>query len=112
VEGSAGDEVEWPFPCQEQQAKDDVDDLQYRQRLYRRIERLRQPVPEDLWPEEPFYAGTNLICDPELEIEPKRPPPRLLVRLRNLHVAAVRTISLAQWFLISLPILSDFADFR
>lgn len=102
VDAGAGDEDEGVLPCDHPQAHDHVDDLQYRERLHCRVERLGQKVEEDLWPEEALESGGDLVC-----VMCKRPlfGSCSLVRY-HLQTPAVRVMSLAQWFLISLPMLT------
>lgn len=61
VDAGAGDEDEGVLPCDHPQAHDQVDDLQYRERLHCRVERLGQEVEEDLGPEEALESGGDLV---------------------------------------------------
>ncbi len=64
VKAGAGEEGQRPLPCEEDDAKDQVDGLQHWYRLDGRIQRLGGKVPKDLGPEVAFYRGSDLVWSP------------------------------------------------
>jgi len=105
VNAGAGDEAERPFPGEQQQTHDQVDDLEHRYRSDSWVEGCGEEVPENLGPEKGVNSGSDLVCIYDVS--------SLLVNLDvrllscNLQAADERTTSLAQWFLISLPMVVD-----
>lgn len=102
MESRACEEWEGPFPCESDDAEDEVEDLEHRGAGYGRVEVFGEEVPEDFWPEEAFYCGCYLICSFVLvymELD------GMLGEFGVGHVqaAAVRTTRRAQWFLINFP---------
>jgi len=61
MKGSAGDESQWPFPGEDNDTKEEVDDLEDGDRLYGSIEVLGEEIPEDLGPEETFHCSSDLV---------------------------------------------------
>jgi len=61
VNAGPGEESERPLPCEEDETKQEVDDLQHRYRLDSGIQRLCEKVPEYLGPEEARDSSSNLV---------------------------------------------------
>lgn len=61
VEAGARERLERELERHHAEAHDEIDDLQNRQRLDRRVERLGQEVEEDFGPEEALKGSANLI---------------------------------------------------
>lgn len=93
------EEGEGPFPGEDEDAEEEVDDLEDGEGFDGAVEIGGEEVPEDLWPEEPFERGGDLVygfCELLYLIKE--------MEGKNLQTAAVRTMRRAQWFLMSLPI--------
>lgn len=101
MHGCASQESERPFPAEHDDAEDEVDDLENGERFHCSIEVFCEEVPEDLWPEEAFDCGGYLICW-NLLVESFESNEKDS-REGDVQMEAVRTMSRAQWFLISLP---------
>jgi hypothetical protein len=71
VEAGAGEEAQRPFPCEEDQAKDEVDGLEDWYRFDGRIERLGDEIPEYLGPKVPFHGGSDLVHCRREDDEPR-----------------------------------------
>ena len=99
VEGGGGDGAQGPFPREDEQAEEEVDDLQDGDRLHGAVEVLGREVPEDFGPEEALQRGHDLICHGPLARHQREGR-----RQDDLQAAAVKTIRRAQWFLMSFPI--------
>ena len=52
-----------PLPCKYYDTKDEIDDLENRNRLYSTVEVLGEKVPEDLRPEEAMDSCSYLIYE-------------------------------------------------
>ena len=55
-----GDELQRPLPCQHQEPKDEVQDLQHGDWFDGDVEAGRDEVPEDLGPEEALNRSADL----------------------------------------------------
>lgn len=64
VDDGAGKPGEWPFKAEQEDAREEVDDLQGGDGLDRSVQRCRQEIPENLGPEEALNSGSNLVCLP------------------------------------------------
>ena len=62
MHGSSRKPGERVFPCETQNAQEQVNDLQDGNRAHSTVEVGGQKVPEDFWPEEAFESSSNLIC--------------------------------------------------
>lgn len=58
----AGDEPKGPFPSEDDDTQNEVDDLENGERLHGHVEVGGQEVEEDLGPEEAFECCCYLIC--------------------------------------------------
>lgn len=70
VDARAGQEAKGPLPCEENDAKEQVDGLEHRNGLDGPIERLGEEIPEYLGPEEPLQRGGYLVCRSSVSNEP------------------------------------------
>lgn len=61
VQTGTGEQWQWPFPGERDDAEEQVDDLQNWEGFHGRIEVLGEEVPEDLGPEEGFESSGYLI---------------------------------------------------
>lgn len=71
VDAGAGEEAQRPLPGEEDDAKDQINDLQYRHWLDYRVKGLGHKVPKDLGPEEARERGSNLISCRRQDDEPR-----------------------------------------
>ena len=103
----AREEGERPLPREADDAQEEVYDLENGEGLDGRVEVLGQKVPEDLGPEEGLERGGYLVCGVFVSLLFGWFGRVFLwdLGLGDLHAAAVKTISLAQWFLINLPMV-------
>ena len=90
--------LQWPFPRQAHEAEEEIEDLKNGYRLYSAVQVLSEEVPEDLGPEKALYCCCYLVCWMSV-CESDNMSDRVV------HIAAVRQINRAQWFLMSFPIL-------
>ena len=63
METGIGNEAEGPFPCETDEAKHEVEDLERGHRLHGSIEILSEEVPENLGPEESLDRRSDLVCE-------------------------------------------------
>ena len=61
MEGGACEEWEGPFPCETDEAEDEVDDLEDGRAGDGAVEVFGEEVPEDFGPEEAFECSAYLI---------------------------------------------------
>ena len=61
VDGGAGQERHGPLEGKEEDAKEEVEDLEDREGLDGHVEVLGDKVPKDLWPEEALYGSGDLV---------------------------------------------------
>ena len=107
VQPRAREEGERPLPREADDAQEEVYNLENGEGLDGRVEVLGQKVPEDLGPEEGLERGGYLVCGVFVSLLFGWFGRVFLWDLGSgdLHAAAVKTISLAQWFLINLPMV-------
>ena len=103
MEGGAGDEGGGPLEREHEDAGDEVDDLEDGNGSDSGVEGLGEKVPEDLRPKVALQCRSNLVCIKSLALPTLH---KSLAWPSNIQVLAVRTMSRAQWFLMSLPIMS------
>jgi hypothetical protein len=105
VQTSAGEQGQWPFPGERDNAEEQVDDLKDWEGFYGRVEVLGEEVPEDFGPEKGFEGSCYLVYDVI-----RNGCSMLLLWwwwwVLNLQAAAVRMTRRAQWFLINLPMIA------
>lgn len=61
VDGGAGDEAEGPLEADDEEAEEEVDELQRGEGLHGAVEGLGEEIPEDFGPEEAMYGSGDLI---------------------------------------------------
>lgn len=66
------EEGKGPFPGEDEDAEDEVDDLEVGEGFDGAVEISGEKVPEDFWPEETFERGSDLIncCRQDDEARP------------------------------------------
>jgi hypothetical protein len=62
MKGGACEYFQGPFPCNGEQAENEVDGLKDRYRFDSWVEIGGEKVPEELWPEVAFNRCYDLIC--------------------------------------------------
>lgn len=103
MQDSRSDDPERPFPGEYEDAKQEIEDLEYGDRLDRAVEVLGGEVPEDFGPEEALDRSKDLVYPKSSQHTTRREKGYSDV---DVHAAAVRMIRRAQWFLMSFPMIA------
>lgn len=103
MECGTREEAERPLIGKAEDAEEEIDNLESRNGLNSAVEVLGKEIPENLGPEKAFNRGRNLVC----WLLAKGPFGACGFGKKDVHMAAVSTMRRAQWFLISLPMVSN-----